>query len=80
MLIGGGVFWGKRFKLTANGKFEMEGNIGIGVKQRMINRKNVPAGYIKMYERLPDAPPMPDTDAEIAAPYFPAIVRFIYHL
>ena len=79
-LIGGGVFWGKRFKLTANGKFEMEGNIGIGVKQRIINRKNVPAGYSKInYLQRDRISPIPDRDEEQTLPYFPAIVRFIYH-
>jgi len=28
-VVGGAVFWGKRFKLSANGKFEMEANVGI---------------------------------------------------
>lgn len=80
-LLGGGVFWGKRFKLTANGKFELEGNIGLGVKQRFIKRKNVPTGYEKIhfygYDRILF---LPDYDEEQSLPYFPAIVRFIYHL
>jgi hypothetical protein len=80
-LLGGGVFWGKRFKLTANGKFELEGNIGLGVKQRFIKRKNVPAGYEKI--QFPDRVAfflLDDFDEEQALPYMPAIVRFIYHL
>ncbi len=80
-LIGGGVFWGKRFKLTANGKFEMEGNIGVGVKHRLINRKKVPAGYSKIeYFYRDRISPIPDRDVEQTLPYFPAIFRFIYHL
>lgn len=80
-LVGGGIFWGKRFKLTANGKFEMECNIGIGVKQRIINRKGVPAGYFKReYFYSPRISLIPDTDVEQALPYFPAIFRFVYHL
>jgi hypothetical protein len=80
-LIGGGVFWGKRFKLSANGKFEMEGNIGIGVKQRLINRKNVPAGYtIIQYNSKRGFNPFFDKDEGLAQPYFPATFRFIYHL
>jgi hypothetical protein len=79
-LIGGGVFWGKRFKLTANGKFELEGNIGVGVKQRIIDRKNVPAGYVvREYFYKDRISPIPDTDVEQTLPYFPAIVRFVYH-
>ncbi|CAN5870857.1 hypothetical protein BH11BAC4_BH11BAC4_15560 [soil metagenome] len=77
-LIGGGIFWGKRFKLGASGKFELEGNIGIGVKYRMIDRKNVPVGYTQIKYRAPDT--RPNTDEEAAYPYFPATVRFIYHL
>ena len=77
-LFGGAAFWGKRMKLTANGKFEMEGNIGIGAKYRKIDRKNVPAGYTQIKYRAPDT--RPNTDEEAAYPYFPAIVRFIYHL
>lgn len=77
-LIGAAAFWGKRFKLGANGKFEMEGNIGIGVKYRTIDRKNVPAGYTQIKYRAVDT--RPNTDEEAAYPYFPAIVRFIYHL
>jgi hypothetical protein len=80
-LIGGGAFWGKRFKISANGKFEMEGNIGVGVKQRMIHRKNVPPGYTKIeYFEKDRISPIPDNDIEESLVYFPAIVRFIYHL
>jgi Protein of unknown function (DUF3575) len=79
-LVGGAVFWGKRFKLTANGKFELEGNVGIGVKQRRINRKNLPSGYSKIENFNKVFSLVPDTDVEDAYPYFPAIFRFIYHL
>ena len=80
-LAGGAVFWGKRFKVTANGKFELEANAGIGIKQRRISRKNVPAGYVKLEYRAVDSfVPFPMHDVEDAYPYFPAIVRFIYHL
>ena len=79
-LIGGGAFWGKRFKVTPNGKFELEGNIGIGVKHRMIDRKNVPAGYSKIEYSLRRISPLPDYDNEQTLPYFPAIFRLIYHL
>ena len=79
-LLGAGIIWGKHLKLTANGKFEMEGNVGIGVKQRFIRRENIPAGYSKINYRRPDGPPLPDTDIEESMPYFPAVIRFIYHL
>ena len=79
ILIGGGAFWGKRFKLTANGKFEMEGNIGIGVKQRYIHRKNMPVGYERVVIRAVDVFRF-STEDEDQEPYFPAIFRFIYHL
>jgi hypothetical protein len=80
-LTGGGIFWGKRFKLTGNGKFEMEGNIGVGVKQRMIRKKNIPAGYAQLeFYPLDRINPIPDNNIEQTLPYFPAIVRFIYHL
>lgn len=80
-LLGGGVFWGKRFKLTANGKFELEGNIGLGAKQRFIKRKNVPLGYEKINFYGKDRIFLfPNYDEEQSLPYFPAIVRFIYHL
>jgi len=80
-LIGGGVFWGKRFKLTANGKFEMEGNIGIGIKQRSIERTGLPAGYTQLLNYPKDrVGPIPDHNEEVELLYFPAIMRFIYHL
>jgi hypothetical protein len=80
-LIGIAAFWGKRFKITANGKFELEGNVGIGVKRRFINRKNIPTGYTKIeYLDSRRISPIPDDDIEQDLPYFPATVRFIYHL
>ena len=80
-LAGAAVFWGKRFKLTANGKFELEGNVGTGVKQRRISRKNVPAGYSKLKYRAVDSfSPFNEKNVEEAYPYLPATVRFIYHL
>jgi hypothetical protein len=80
-LIGIAAFWGKCFKITANGKFELEGNIGIGVKRRFINRKNVPTGYLKLeYLDQRRISPIPDDDIEQDLPYFPATFRFIYHL
>jgi hypothetical protein len=80
-LIGIAFFWGKRFKITANGKFELEGNIGIGAKRRFIKRKNVPIGYSKLeYLDNRRISPIPDDDIEQDLPYFPATFRFIYHL
>lgn len=80
-VTGGAVFWGKRFKVTANGKFEMEVNVGIGVKQRRIQRKQVPAGYAKLQYRSVDSfSPFNGNDEEDAYPYIPATFRFIYHL
>jgi hypothetical protein len=80
-LTGGAVFWGKRFKLTANGKFEMEVNVGIGVKQRRIQRKDLPAGYSKLDYRAVDSfSPFSGNDVEAAYPYLPATFRFVYHL
>ena len=78
-LIGGAVFWGQRINLTANGKIEMESSIGIGVKNRSINW-GIPVGYSKIFTRRVDAPPIPDTDVEGATPYFPGVIKFIYHL
>jgi hypothetical protein len=75
------VFWGKRLKLTANGKFEMEGNVGIGIKQRRISRKNIPDGYSKLeYRAIDSFSPFNGRDVEDAYPYLPATIRFIYHL
>ena len=79
-LTGGAFFWGKRFKLTGNGKFELEGNVGIGVKQRKIKRENVPPGYATILVPVRKINPVPDNDIEQSLPYFPAIVRFVYHL
>ncbi len=79
-IIGAALFWGKRFKLTANGKFEMEGNVGIGVKQRRISWKNIPDGYLKQELFEGGFSVLPDRDKEGAYPYLPATVRFIYHL
>lgn len=79
-IVGGAVFWGKRFKLTANGKLEMEGNVGIGIKQRRISRKNIPAGYAKVEPFESVFRLTPNTDVEDAYPYIPATFRFIYHL
>lgn len=77
-VVGGAVFWGKRLKLTANGKFEMEGNVGIGIKQRRISRKNIPAGYAKM-ETVDRAIKFRDIEREDANPYIPATIRLVYH-
>lgn len=75
------VFWGKRLKLTANGKFEMEGNVGIGIKQRRISRKNIPDGYSKLeYRAIDSFSPFNGKDTEDAYPHITGIIRFIYHL
>jgi hypothetical protein len=79
MLIGGAVLWGKRFKLTANGKFEMEANMGIGAKNRTITRRHVPAGY-ELMQTFDREGLWPDHNREEALPYFPVVIRFIYHL
>lgn len=81
-LPGGALFWGKRFKLTPNGKFELEVSIGLGVKNRIIDRRGLPAGYSKLdyepgYRRVS---PLPDHDEEGLLPYLPAGVRLILHL
>jgi hypothetical protein len=78
-LVGGALLWGKRFKLTGNGKFEMEANLGIGAKNRTIKQRNVLQGY-----EITDVPESKnmflDHDTEEALPYFPITIRFIYHL
>jgi len=81
-LPGGAVFWGKRFKLTPNGKFELEANIGLGVRQRIIDRRGLPTGYEKInYDtRYRKITPIPDHDEEGILPYLPAAVRLILHL
>ncbi len=80
---GGAVFWGKRFKLTPNGKFEMEANIGFGVRQRIISRRGMPDGYKKLEYDLKNIrriSPIPDHDVEGVLPYLPLGVRLIWHL
>jgi len=80
-LLGGAVFWGKRFKLTPNGKWELEGQVGIGAKYRQISRNGVPAGYEKIeYFPKDRISPIPDRDLDQALPYFPATFRVLYHL
>ncbi len=80
-LYGGGIFWGKRFKLTPNGKWELEGHIGIGVKYRHILRNGVPAGYQKIeYLGRDRIIVLPDRDVDQALPYVPATFRILYHL
>lgn len=79
-LFGGGVFWGKRFKLTPNGKWELEGNIGIGVKYRHIIRNGVPDGYEKIeYLEKDRILILPDRDVDQVLPYVPATLRILYH-
>jgi hypothetical protein len=77
-VVGGAFFWGKRLKLTAHGKFEMEGTVGIGIKQRRISRKNIPAGYAKM-ETVDRVIKFRDIEREDANPYIPATIRLVYH-
>jgi len=80
-LIGGAVFWGKRFKLTPNGKWELEGNIGIGVKYRHIRRTGLPDGYYSIdYFPKDRISPIPDRDVNQALPYFPGTFRILFHL
>lgn len=80
-LLGGGVFWGKRFKLTPNGKWELEGHIGIGAKYRHIQRNGTPPGYEKIEYLAKDRINIiPDRDVDQMLPYVPGTIRIIYHL
>lgn len=80
-LLGGAVFWGKRFKLTPNGKWELEGQIGIGAKYRQISRNGVPAGYDRfIFEPKDRISPIPDRDVNQVLPYFPGTIRILFHL
>lgn len=83
-LLGGGVFFGKRFKLSKNGKFEIEALAGTGLKYRFVTYKNVPAGYSKIpytFERGPvHLFPVDYSYTEQWMPYFPVALRLIYHL
>ena len=82
-LLGGGVFFGKRFKLSKNGKFEIEALAGSGLKYRFVNYKNVPSGYSKIpytFERGPiHLFPVDYSYREQWVPYFPIALRFVYH-
>jgi hypothetical protein len=79
-LIGVAVFWGKRFKLTPNGKFELEGHIGAGGKYRRIERKGFPAGYVKQEEIFRQEFLIPNIDREIGLPYITGGIKLILHL
>jgi len=79
-LIGGAVLWGKRIKVSRNGKFEFEANVGLGGKYRTIKRKNVPAGYTRINNDPGAHRHRPDTNIEGAQAYVPATIRLIYHL
>jgi len=79
-ITGDAVFWGKRFKLTPNGKFELEGHVGVGGKYRNINRKNLPPGYSKLEYMVKDMSPIPSNDREIGVPYIAGAVKLILHL
>lgn len=45
LLIGGAVVVGKRYRLLRNNTFGLEVTAGLGAKQRLIKRKNIPTGY-----------------------------------
>ncbi len=79
-LIGGAAFWGMRIKVSRNGKFEYEANVGFGGKSRTINRKNVPAGYTRINDYPKPHYHRPDHNIEDTQVYIPATVRLIYHL
>ena len=83
ILLGGGIFFGKRFKISKNGKFEIEALAGTGLKYRFVNYKNVPAGYSKIpytFERGPIRLfPVDYPYTEQWVPYFPVAIRIVYH-
>lgn len=82
-LFGAGTFIGKKFSLSKNGKFEMEGLVGIGLKYRKLDFRNIPAGYTKIdYELRDHFQIFPENYfyTEQWLPYIPAAIRFIYHL
>lgn len=82
-LFGAGTFIGKKFTLSRNGKFEMEGLVGIGIKYRKLDFRNVPAGFTKIdYEFRNHFQIFPENYfyTEQWLPYIPAAIRFIYHL
>lgn len=82
-LFGAGAFIGKKFSLLRNGKFEMEGLVGIGLKYRKLYFRNVPAGYTRIDYKLRDhfqIFPENYFYTEQWLPYIPAAIRFIYHL
>lgn len=81
-LYGGAALFGKRFKITSNGKFEIEAIIGIGCKYRFVNYNNVPAGYSKILYASKGGfglYPIYDNYTQQQVAYFPATVRLLYH-
>lgn len=81
-LYGGAAFFGRRFKISRSGKFEIEAQAGVGAKYRFVNYNNVPAGYTKINYLLRGPIHLyPDNYfyTEQWVPYFPASIRFVYH-
>jgi Protein of unknown function (DUF3575) len=81
-VMGAAIFWGKRIALSPGGKWQLEFNIGLGLKKHDISRKNFPDTY-KLYE-LPRRSRLISLDKDVAAPYgapyAPCAIRIICQL
>lgn len=80
VLVGGAFVLGDKFVLSERHHLYIEINMGIGAKQRYINRKNIPAGY-KFYVAMGGfgLAPHYEWDNDGTA-YFPMSLRLIWKL
>lgn len=81
-LSGAAVFIGKKFRLSKNGKFEIEGLAGVGLKYRSLQFQALPVGYSKIDYQLQrhfQLYPSNYFYTQQWLPYLPAAIRFIYH-
>ncbi|MFZ4059520.1 MAG: hypothetical protein ACOYKE_15355 [Ferruginibacter sp.] len=75
---GGAIVFGKKFILNRKANWLIEVFAGIGAKQRIIHRKNIPAGYTVVNYRPLSFALAPNFDDEIGMPYFPIGMRIAY--
>ena len=82
-LLGGAVFFGRRFKISGNGKFEIEAIGGIGAKYRSLIYNDVPAGYKRIEYEITRGSfqlyPLNYFYNEQWLPYFPIALKLVYH-
>ena len=77
-VFGGAVVFGSTYKISKNGKLNLEATIGLGGRMKFIKYLNLPNGYAVLRQEKGFGLAPPQIDEAVGLPYLPIAIKIRY--